>query len=85
MPYTPNISKKSSSKGELLTVRDVATKAEISEATVKRILQVVDNVDVVKISGTRFIYYRDFLRAAWEYESSKERPGRKYANSHYEN
>lgn len=82
--HTPKINKNSSGRGELLPIRELAKRAEVSESTVKKILQLIDNVDVLKISGVRFIYYRDFLRAAWEYESSKERPGRKYANSKYE-
>lgn len=83
MPSTPNISMRTSRGGELLAVRNVAEKAQVSEATVKRILS-GNYIDVVKISGTRFVYYRDFLRAAWMYECDKERPGRKHANANWD-
>ena len=80
MPSTPKISMKTSSGGELLAVRNIAEKAQVSEATVKRILS-GNYIDVVMISGTKFVYYIEFLRDAWMYECDKERLGRKHANA----
>jgi excisionase family DNA binding protein len=70
------------SKGELLSVKDAAERAQISESTMKRLIQ-NGYVDAIKIGTVRFVYYRDLLRGAWEYECSKERPGRRPANSKY--
>lgn len=70
------------SKGELISIQDLPAKAGVSESTVKRIIQ-AGFVEPVKIGRTRFVYYRDFLRGAWEYESDKERPGRKHANANW--
>ena len=69
-------------RGELFTVEQLVEKAEVSEATIKRIIQ-KGFVDYIKVGRVRYIYYRDFLRGAWEYEQSKERPGRKYANANW--
>ena len=70
------------SKGELLSVKDAAEKAQISESTMKRLIQ-HGYVDAIKIGTVRFVHYRDLLRGAWEYECSKKRPGRRLANSKY--
>jgi hypothetical protein len=69
-------------KGQLIAVNDLPEKAGISATTVKRMLQ-GGYVESIKIGRTRFVYYREFLRGAWKYESSKERPGRKYANANW--
>lgn len=74
---------KTKSGGDLLTVEEIAKRADVSESTVKRIIQ-AGYVEPVKIGRIRMIYYRDFLRGAWEYESNKDRPGRKYANAKWE-
>ena len=63
-------------RGELLTLQQLAEKADTSEATIKRILQ-AGYLDSKKIGRSRFVYYRDFLRAAWEYEQNKLPKGRK--------
>lgn len=68
------------SRGQLMSIPEVVEKADVSEATVKRIIQ-GGYVVAKRIGGVRYIYYRDFLRGAWEYEQAKERPGRKYANA----
>ena len=70
-------------KGELLSIDKLVEKSGVSEATIKRILK-GGFVDVTRIGGVRFVYYREFLRGAWEYEQAKERPGRKYANSSWD-
>lgn len=69
-------------RGKLLSVKDAAEKAQISESTMKRLIQ-HGYVDAIKIGTVRFVHYRDLLRGAWEYECSKERPGRRPANSKY--
>ena len=66
----------SAKRGELLTLEQLAVKAETSEATIKRILQ-SGYLESKKIGRFRFVYYRDFLRAAWEYEQNKLPKGRK--------
>ena len=71
------------SRGELMELRQIAQKAEISESTIKRIIQ-GGHVEPIKIGRNRFIHYRDFLRAYWDYECSKERLGRKPANAKWE-
>lgn len=63
-------------RGELLTLEQLAKKAETSEATIKRILQ-AGYLESKKIGRCRFVYYRDFLRASWEYEQNKLPKGRK--------
>lgn len=77
---TPNNTK---SGGDLLSLQSVAKKSGVSESTIKRIIQ-LGYIEPIKISGRRFMYYRDFLRAQWEYESNKERSGRKPANANWE-
>lgn len=78
---TPN-PKKTQGGGDLLSVQSIAKKAEVSESTIKRVIQ-LGFIEPIKIGGRRYMYYRDFLRAMWEYESEKERPGRKYANANW--
>lgn len=72
--------KKTKTGGDLLSVQSTAKKAEVSESTIKRIIQ-MGFIEPIKIGGRRYMYYRDFLRAVWEYEQAKERSGRKYANA----
>lgn len=66
----------SGKRGELLTLQQLAEKAETSEATIKRIIQ-SGYLESKKIGRHRFVYYRDFLRASWEYECNKLPKGRK--------
>lgn len=80
---TAPIPKKTESGGDLLSVQSIARKADVSESTVKRIIQ-QGYIEPLKIGGRRYMYYRDFLRAVWEYESEKERPGRKHANANWD-
>ena len=68
--------KKTKNGGDLVSVQTLAKKAEISESTIKRIIQ-LGYIEPIKIGGRRYMYYRDFLRAYWEYETNKERGGRK--------
>lgn len=70
-------------RGQLMPIKELIEKSGISEATVKRIIH-QGYVKAIKIGTVRHIYYRDFLRGAWEYEQAKERPGRKYANSSWD-
>lgn len=72
--------KKDPVKGALLSVQSIARKAEISESTIKRIIQ-LGYIEPIKIGGRRYMYYRDFLRAVWEYEEKKERSGPKNAKT----
>ena len=74
--------KKDPVKGALLSVQSIARKAEVSESTIKRVIQ-LGFIEPIKIGGRRYMYYRDFLRAVWEYEQAKERSGRKYANANW--
>jgi len=69
--------------GDLVSLQTLAKKAEISESTIKRIIQ-MGYIEPIKISRRRYVYYRDFLRAYWEYETNKERSGRKPANANWE-
>ena len=69
--------------GDLVSLQTLAKKAEISKSTIKRIIQ-MGYIEPIKISGRRYMYYRDFLRAYWEYETNKERGGRKPANANWE-
>lgn len=75
--------KKTASGGDLLSVQDIAERAEVSESYIKRLIQ-NDFIAPIRIGGRRFMYYRDFLRAVWAYEQVKERPGRKPANANWE-
>ena len=68
--------KKTIEGGDLLSVQSIAKKGELSESTIKRIIQ-LGYIEPIKIGGRRYMYYRDFLRAYWEYETNKERSGRK--------
>lgn len=61
------------SKGELMHVDQVVVKAELPRETVARILR-SGHVEFYKIGNKTFVYYREFLRGAWEYERNK-RPG----------
>lgn len=74
--------KKTQSGGDLYSVQTIAEKAEVSESTIKRVIQ-LGYIEPIKIGGRRYMYYRDFLRAMWAYESEKERPGRKHANANW--
>lgn len=62
--------------GDLVSLQTLAKKAEISESTIKRIIQ-MGYIEPIKIGGRRYMYYRDFLRAYWEYETNKLPKGRK--------
>ena len=79
---TAPIPKKTLTGGDLLSVQSIARKADVSESTIKRIIQ-QGFIEPIKIGGRRYMYYRDFLRAVWEYEQAKERSGRKYANANW--
>ena len=68
--------RKTKSGGDLVSVQTLAKKAEISESTIKRIIQ-LGYIEPIKIGGRRYVYYRDFLRAYWEYETNKLPKGRK--------
>ena len=75
--------RKTAKGGDLLSVQSIAKKGGLSESTIKRIIQ-LGYIEPVKIGGRRYMYYRDFLRAYWEYETNKERGGRKPANANWE-
>jgi len=75
--------KRTKSGGDLLTLQGISEKAGVSESTVKRIIQ-GGHIKPIKIGRYSFMYYRDFLRAYWEYECSKERQGRKPANAKWD-
>ena len=74
--------RKTAKGGDLLSVQSIAKKGELSESTIKRIIQ-LGYIEPVKIGGRRYMYYRDFLRAFWEYETNKGRGGRKPANANW--
>lgn len=65
-----------------MLISEAAVKAEISEETIKRYIK-NGYLEKKKIGRSAFVHYRELLRAAWEYESNKQRPGRRAANSKY--
>lgn len=69
-----------SSRGELMMLEQVSKKAGISVRVVETIVS-ASNVQSYKISGRRFVYYREFLRGAWDYELSKKSSGRNRKDS----
>ena len=65
--------------GDLLTYKQIAVKAGVSETLVKNLLR-WGYVEYIMIEGYTLIFYRDFLRGMWEYEKGKQKTGRKPKN-----
>lgn len=67
------------SKGQLVTLPQAAKMAGISEATIRRMIS--DGwIETYQIAGSRWLYYRDFLRASWEREQKKDPRGIGYGD-----
>lgn len=63
------------SRGELLTPKDAAKKAEVSLHTLKN-WQQQGHLEYIDIAGYDFVYYRDVLRAAWAAKQVQIRNGK---------
>ena len=63
------------SRGELLTPKSAAKKADISMNTLRSYIE-NGHLEYVDVAGYDFVYYRDLLRAAWKAKQVQIRNGK---------